>query len=244
MKNLLKRLVDTTPYRVRRASDLNRFQAIHETLRSLKRRGYQPAIIIDGGANIGDFTRVAYRYYPDAIFHLIEPQPACAEALTSLCSNSQFIFHPVALGASGNTTVRLVVDPTGVTTGAHIEGSGGGTASSVEVPLVKLDDIMEKASIDGARGLLKLDLQGFELEALKGAERSLQSLEVILCEVSFFAQAFEPSIEEIITFLTEREFQLHDIASLSARRRDNRAHQADFLFVRRTSHLLADAAWS
>jgi hypothetical protein len=35
-----------------------------------------------------------------------------------------------------------------------------------------------------------------------------------------------------------------DIATLGARRLDNRAHQGDFLFVRRDSPLMADTAWS
>ena len=34
-----------------------------------------------------------------------------------------------------------------------------------------------------------------------------------------------------------------DIATLGARRRDNRTHQGDFLFVRRDSPLMADRAW-
>ena len=41
--------------------------------------------------------------------------------------------------------------------------------------------------------MLKMDLQGWELEALKGAEKSLQFIEVILTEVSFFV--YGPRIE-------------------------------------------------
>lgn len=66
---------------------------------------------------------------------------------------------------------------------------------------------------------------------------------MIPCEVSFFAQAYEPSIEALVRFLDERGFALYDIAALAARRRDNRAHQGDLLFVRRDSPLMADTAW-
>ena len=47
----------------------------------------------------------------------------------------------------------------------------------------------------------------------------------------------------IVHFLHERGFALYDIAALTARRRDNRAHQGDFVFVRRDSSLMADTAW-
>lgn len=83
-----------------------------------------------------------------------------------------------------------------------------------------------------------------ELEALKDAAGILDRIELILCEVSVYAQAYEPSIETFMNFLDKRDFALHDIAALAARRRDNRAHQADFLFVRRNSPLMADTAWS
>jgi hypothetical protein len=95
----------------------------------------------------------------------------------------------------------------------------------------------------GDRAFLKLDLQGWELEALKGAERLHDKIEVILTEASFFIQAYEPSIETLFRYLDECGFALYDVASLAARRRDNRAHQADFVFVRRNSPLLADTAW-
>ena len=68
--------------------------------------------------------------------------------------------------------------------------------------------------------------------------------EVILTEVSFFAQAYEPPISQIISFLDARNFELYDIAALAARSRDGRARQGDFLFVRRDSRLMADTRWS
>lgn len=71
-------------------------------------------------------------------------------------------------------------------------------------------------------GLLELDLPGFELHALRGAAASLLRFDVILTEVSFFSQAYEPTISNLIVFLFEHGFELYDIASLSARRRDDR----------------------
>ena len=71
----------------------------------------------------------------------------------------------------------------------------------------------------------------------------LQAAEVILTEVSFFAQAYEPPIATLISFLGDSEFQLYDIASLSGRSRDNRLHQGDFIFVRTGSQLLEDGHW-
>jgi hypothetical protein len=69
-------------------------------------------------------------------------------------------------------------------------------------------------------------------------------VEVVLTEVSFFAQAYEPSVLELSAFLGANGFDLYDIASVSARARDNRARQADFVFVRRGTALTKDGAWA
>ena len=121
------------------------------------------------------------------------------------------------------------------------ETSIGGRA---RVPVARLDTLLAAEIAKEDRCLLKLDLQGWELEALKGAAGILDRMEVILCEVSFYAQAYEPSIETLMHFLDKNDFALHDIAALAARPRDNRAHQGDFLFVRRNSPLMADTAWN
>jgi FkbM family methyltransferase len=244
LKDAVKSILRHTPYRVIRARDANRFQAIEESLISLANRGFKPLRIIDGGANVGDFARLSAAIFPGATVHLVEPQPACHAALARLERDSLFRLHTVALGAE-NSSIDLAIDPTGVTTGAHVltDAELPSGVGRVQVPVARLDTLLAAEIVTADRCLLKLDLQGWELEALKGADRILDRIEVILSEVSFFAQAYEPSIEVLVHFLDEHGFALYDIAALAARRRDNRAHQGDFLFIRRDSSLMADTAW-
>jgi hypothetical protein len=79
---------------------------------------------------------------------------------------------------------------------------------------------------------------------LRGAAQFLRSVEVILTEVSFFSQAYEPSPAELISFLASTGFTLYDVAALGARFRDNRLRQGDLIFVRQGTPLLADASWA
>jgi FkbM family methyltransferase len=244
LKRTLKSIIRFTPYRVTRARDANRFQAIEECLISLEKRGLNPRRIVDGGANIGDFARCAASIFPAAQIHLVEPQPACRDALAKLARNCNFHVHAVALGAE-DSFIDLAIDPAGVTTGAHVvpDSTPPLDGICVRVPITRLEMLLAAKLVTEDRCLLKLDLQGWEMEALKGAESILNKIEVILTEVSFYAQAYEPPIETLVHFLDKRGFALYDIASLAARRRDNRAHQGDFVFVRRDSQLMADTAW-
>jgi FkbM family methyltransferase len=78
-------------------------------------------------------------------------------------------------------------------TGAHVSSVVG----AVPVTAVTLDSLFGSITPDD-RTLIKLDLQGYELNALRGGTALLRSAEAILAEVSFFAQAYEPSITELL----------------------------------------------
>ncbi|ODT30676.1 MAG: hypothetical protein ABS54_01920 [Hyphomicrobium sp. SCN 65-11] len=82
------------------------------------------------------------------------------------------------------------------------------------------------------------------MHALSGAREVLPRIEVILSEVSFFQQAYEPKIADLVSFLAAKNFILYDIAALSGRTRDNRLKQGDFVFVRSDSPLMADDRWA
>ncbi|MBC7492270.1 MAG: FkbM family methyltransferase [Novosphingobium sp.] len=244
IKRFAKAVLQRTPYRIQRARDLNRFSAIEESLASLAARGYAPRLIVDGGANVGDFTRAASAIFPAARIAMIEPQPACQQALTALAADPRYTLHPVALGqASGS--LKLAIDPGAVSTGAHIapEYEGQSPDNVVTIAVETLDSVLGEHLTAADRTLLKLDLQGWEMEAFLGAEASLPAIEVILTEVSFYKQAYEPDIEDLIAHLHARGFALYDVAAITCRPRDNRAKQGDFIFVRRDSALMADTAW-
>jgi FkbM family methyltransferase len=238
VKGLIKLLMAQTPYRILRDKGANRFQAIETCLLAMKRRGFEPRTIIDGGAHAGLFSIAAQQIFPDAVFHLIEPQPACSESLRKLCATTRgFVFHECALAEyQGCISLTANLQPS---TGAHITSD---LENAVSVIAETLDGLFSSVTRND-RPLLKLDLQGYELHALQGGTTFLKSVEAILIEVSFYAQAYEPMIATLVSFLNDNGFQLYDIASLSGRARDNRLHQGDFVFVRTGSRLLLDDRW-
>lgn len=244
MKEMIKRLLARTPYRLVHRTQLNRFQAIDESLAMLAARGFSPRMVLDCGANIGAFSALALKLFPDASVHAIEPQPGCQTALANLKAQAgeRFFAHAVALcdPDTSDTTLTLSTDHTATSTGAHVNPDGDG----ILVCCQTLDAVLAPFGEANAPALLKLDLQGYELHALRGGAKTLASTEVILTEVSFYAQAFEPSIATLIAFLAAHGFELYDIASLYARPRDDRPRQGDFIFVRSTSALAADRAWA
>lgn len=113
-----KRVAGAAGVRARRSGPENRFDAMEDSLRLLRDAGYGPRIVIDGGANVGRWTAMAARVFPDAQFHLIEPQPGCQPHLTNLDVPRREI-HPVVVTRPGVSSVRLAsIGHEGVGTGA------------------------------------------------------------------------------------------------------------------------------
>jgi len=75
--------------------------------------------------------------------------------------------------------------------------------------VVRLDDELESPP-----GIIKLDLQGFELEALRGAEALLPGVRAVLCEVSF-ANLYEgqPLGDEVMDWMQARGFRAEGMYS-------------------------------
>jgi hypothetical protein len=83
--------------------------------------------------------------------------------------------------------------------------------------------------------LLKLDVQGAELDVLRGAEALLQQADYALLEVSFFEFfAGGPQFADVIAFMQARGFAAYDISGLQYRPLDGALSQADISFVRAT----------
>ena len=113
-----------------------------------------------------------------------------------------------------------------------------GTASvgTVDVDVSTLDESLGDVSIP-LRSLLKADVQGYELEVLKGGASTLQKLGWIYLEVSFVElYAGQPLAHQVVNYLAERGFHVADTSEPS--RVGGRTIQIDLLFE--NDHLAAD----
>jgi FkbM family methyltransferase len=233
VRSHLKQLLHRFGYDLSRVP-ANRFDATADTLLLLRSLGYTPSVIVDAGANAGDWTRMARRVFPAATYHLIEPQPGCHEGLRSLTQQIQGHLYPVAVTEPGVASV-------------HIAGDGlGNTGAAVCSPTERNDTIIVPAdTLDGLvnvrvddRALLKLDLETHELIALRGAEKLLSATEVVLTEVSFYHPT-APLFLDLMVYLHGHGFDLYDFAALSAPVSHRRLRSGDAVFVKRGSPLLA-----
>jgi FkbM family methyltransferase len=216
---------------------------IPNSLERLAKLGFKPNLIFDIGAYKGDFTNLCIKYFPKsrvACFEVLEPRVQQLRQLAS--QNSVVQVFPVLLGAESQEKVQF---------------NEAETASSVLIeqvqqnftvksyPMTTVDAIVHEHFNSCPPDFLKLDVQGYELEVLKGAEKSLAKTQVILAEVNLLdIHKNVPLLAEVVGWLNERDWVAYDICGLTRRPLDQALWQADFIFVPRHSPLISDKRWS
>jgi FkbM family methyltransferase len=118
-------------------------------------------------------------------------------------------------------------------------------AEQTTLPMTTLDRLTEGTRFEDP-GFLKLDVQGYELEVLRGAESLLSrgNVEVLLMEVSLIEiNEGAPLAADVLSFMDERGYQLYDICSFFRRPLDDALWQIDSIFVRKDSDLVASNRW-
>ncbi len=80
--------------------------------------------------------------------------------------------------------------------------------------MTTLDRLIERLDFPQP-DLIKLDLQGYELHALAGAEKAMAHAQALLLEVSFIELAEGmPLLAEMIAFMKDHGFRCYDIFGL------------------------------
>ena len=108
--------------------------------------------------------------------------------------------------------------------------SGTEEAYTTSLEIRRLDDVLHDVALDKP-ALLKLDVQGFELEVLKGSLETLKRIDYVYLEASFIElYKGQPLATEVITWLADHGFNLSGVYHVSFDG-TGRAVQADMLFT-------------
>jgi len=111
------------------------------------------------------------------------------------------------------------------------------------VDVVTVDSLFTDPAVPKP-ALAKLDVQGFEVEALMGASKVLETLEVAILEVSLFPfHARTPSFVDVCDFMSGAGFEPYDFCGFSRRPYDGALGQTDIAFARRDGFLRKHHQW-
>lgn len=164
-------------------------------------------LLLDVGANIGSYTLIGAGAC-GARVHAFEPVPATSDDLaTNIRLNDlsdQVCLHRAAVGRrAGTVSISTDRDTTN-----HVVPDGqeslGETRPTTEVPVVALDDLPDLRSDSFAGILVKIDVEGFEVDVLKGAREILKDGRLIgvIIEINGSGNVYGNSDNQILELLT------------------------------------------
>ena len=91
--------------------------------------------------------------------------------------------------------------------------------------------------------IAKFDIQGFELEALRGASALFAGTEIIILEVSMFSSERKPGLATMVEFMDKRGFRAYDFCGFLRRPLDGALGQTDIAFARSDGVLRNSKMW-
>lgn len=217
--------------------------SVPAALAHLERQGFRPAMVFDVGAYRGDFARDCLARWPDASIVCFEPQRRMAGALAAVAAAAAGRMHvfPVLVGASERDHVAL--HEAGTASSVLVE-TAGPQHPAAPYPMTTIDRTVAQHCAGRPPDLLKLDVQGYELEALKGAEGSLPGIGAIVTEINLLdLHEGVPLLAEVVAWLAARGFVAYDLGGLMRRPLDGALWQIDMIFVPVDSPLRRDKRW-
>lgn len=206
-------------------------QTLKGALEYARNLGFNPQTVIDVGADRGTFE--LYETFPNASHILIEPleeNRPYLEQIVAKLKNAQF-FIAAATEEAGSVTINVHPDFCGSSLYLECEESDVNGVPRT-VPSLTLDDLARQFDLQGPI-LVKIDVQGAELDVLRGAADILKITEFVIVEASFFGFFVNgPLCHDIVVFMKERGFVLYDILNHMYRPLDDALSQVDLVFVR------------
>ena len=154
------------------------------------------AVFFDIGAHEGLFSIDVKKRIPSAIIHAFEPIPAALEQNLALNGLHDVVVHRAAVGekagaltmSAGQRSSNFVADATVGTT-----------------PVIALDAIDLPAPT-----AMKLDIEGFELHALKGARKTIdRARPIIVTEINHCFLRYHPDLRPLSEFMTAAGYACH-----------------------------------
>lgn len=215
-------------------------------LEDTKERGFYPKVVADIGANQGNWTRALLSIFPNASCLMFEPVPAFAGDLKRISESQHAHYWGVGISDSDGTLDLCSVTQNGAATSgstflesSHAESYG---LAKIPVQVRSLDSLVSSHEIPIPE-LVKIDVEGFEMPVLRGAESLFGLTELFIIELSLYSFWQQPIFHEVVSWMASRGYVLYDLAGFNRRPVDGALGQVDACFVRSDSTLRRAGGW-
>jgi FkbM family methyltransferase len=210
--------------------------------RQIMLRALSISTVLDAGANEGQYGTRLRRWgghYAGQIISFEPVNEAFARLRTTSAGDAQWSIYPWALSdRTGDDVIHTPLGHSDLSSLGAMTSAGRQMAQDAQVieqqiEVKRLDDVINQVVNRGSRLALKLDVQGHERQLLDGAERTLERVLMIECEMPLVAMyESAESFSELLRHITGAGFQPVGMWSNYVVPDTGYAADADVLFAR------------
>ena len=194
--------------------------------------------LIDVGSNKGQFILLCIKFFPNLLIYSFEPiKEALIKQKNLLSFKNNIYFYNTGIGNKKKKINFFITNRVDSSSFLTINKSKNYNKNYYvkekrKIKIQKLDQILNNKKLIKPV-LIKIDVQGFELEVLKGSKKTLPNIDYLLLEVSKNQMYNKQAIEiEIINFLKKEKFRIM-VSSKWKRINNTEFMQRDILFKRK-----------
>ena len=209
-----------------------------QRLLHLKNNGFTPRTVLDIGAHSGLWSRMVKTVYPEANIFMVEANKQHTKSLKSTKNR----FEIALLGDRRRESVDYFTAAEGNNTGNSIYKEQTNYFKDdnclvKKLPMFTLDFIVEKNNLSGI-DFLKLDVQGAEVDILKGATNTIKDVEFILLELQILEyNAGAPGFTQVNEYMESIGYTINDLYEVHYLPTGH-LNEIDFLYARKGSKFI------
>jgi FkbM family methyltransferase len=225
----------------RRLKDHLGVPSVRTSLVALRRNGFSPKVVLDIGAYRGEWTQLCKEVWRDSAVLMIEAQPSRLPALEAVARiMSDVAVKQAVLGPKANPAVPFYEQDSA---SSVLPETSKRHQVSIPLEMRTLDDVTAHTTF-AEPDFIKVDVQGYELDVLRGGGRTLTTAEVVILEVNLL-EIYEgaPLLQDVVNFMADAGLRAYDVCTLYRRPKDLALWQLDMIFVRGGSQLIASKAY-
>ncbi len=203
--------------------------SIGDVMRFVCELGFKPATIIDVGVNTG--TPGLLEFSPDSKIIMIDPIAESETFMQNIAARFKDAHYELAAATSKEGSVTMSVYPSfGGSSVVEVVGRQNQGVDRV-VPAYRVDTLARKHRCSGPY-VIKVDVEGGEMDVLAGATGILQETELLILETRIRPFANAPQYLAVIDQLREYGFVPYDFIDRNYHDGDGSLKQFDLVAVK------------
>jgi FkbM family methyltransferase len=188
--------------------------------------------IIDIGSNKGQFSILARSFFPSSKIYSFDPQKKYLDIQKKILKKKDINYFNIGIGNKKRLKKFFITsreDSSSFLKPKRINNKNYEIKNIKKIKIDKLDNLIDIKKIKGPV-LIKIDIQGYELEALKGAKKILKVADYLIAEISY-QKIYDNQVSNIDLLSYLKKINFKKLLTANETKFNDKVFQSDILFV-------------